>query len=106
MMSVHQVNLWEPVQFVQDLQQPMHRCGCTVMQHLLITMLHVIVVTSLLGRFSAGANANILWSVGVKTRAEAKDALARLQAAGMDTIDVSSMPSAQVSGLLLVVPVP
>jgi len=73
---------------------------------LLITLLHVIVVTSLLGRFSAGANANILWSVGVKTRAEAKDALARLQAAGMDTIDVSSMPSAQVSGLLPVMPVP
>jgi hypothetical protein len=48
-------------------------------------------------RFSAGANANILWSAGVRDRSEVTVAINRLQAAGMPTIDISGMDSARVS---------
>lgn len=51
----------------------------------------------LLCRYSAGASANILWSAGVRVRSEVAAAIARLQAAGMPTMDISNMESAQVA---------
>jgi hypothetical protein len=52
-------------------------------------------------RYSAGANANILWSAGVRDRSEVSAAIERLQAAGMPTIDISGMESARVSAVVL-----
>jgi hypothetical protein len=48
-------------------------------------------------RYSAGAQANILWSAGVKDRCEVADVIARLEAANMPTLDISGMDAARVS---------
>eukprot|EP00882_Tetradesmus_deserticola_P009548 GHRQ01010082.1.p1 GENE.GHRQ01010082.1~~GHRQ01010082.1.p1 ORF type:complete len:591 (+),score=253.76 GHRQ01010082.1:116-1888(+) len=53
-------------------------------------------VTEFKYRFSAGASANILWSAGVRDRSEVTQAIERLQAAGMPTIDISGMDSARI----------
>lgn len=53
-------------------------------------------VTEFKYRYSAGPHASILWSAGVKVRDEVTQAMARLEAAGMPTIDISNMANAQV----------
>lgn len=50
-------------------------------------------------RYSAGATANILWSAGVKDKGEVGQVIARLEAAGMPTLDISNMDAARVRGL-------
>lgn len=49
-------------------------------------------------RYSAGAQANILWSAGVKDKSEVGQVISRLEAAGMPTLDISGMDAARVSG--------
>ena len=39
-------------------------------------------------RYSAGAQANILWSAGVKDKSEVGQVISRLEAAGMPTLGV------------------
>jgi hypothetical protein len=47
-------------------------------------------------RYSAGAQANILWSAGVKDKSEVGQVISRLEAAGMPTLDISGMDAARV----------
>jgi threonine dehydratase len=47
-------------------------------------------------RYSAGAQANILWSAGVSDKSQAAAVIERLNQAGMPTQDISDLPAAQV----------
>jgi threonine dehydratase len=53
-------------------------------------------VTEFKYRYSAGQAANILWSAGVEDRAAGDSLVARLNAAGMPTLDISDIDAAQV----------
>ncbi|KAF8072663.1 TD1 [Scenedesmus sp. PABB004] len=53
-------------------------------------------VTEFKYRYSAGSSANILWSVGVRDKAEIGEIIARLADADMPTLDISHMESAQI----------
>jgi threonine dehydratase len=53
-------------------------------------------VTEFKYRFSAGASANILWSAGVSDKAAATSLVARLNEAGLATLDISDIDAAQV----------
>ena len=47
-------------------------------------------------RYSAAAEAHILWGLGIRDRAEVAQLAERLQAAGMPTLDISGIEAAQV----------
>ena len=53
-------------------------------------------VTEFKYRFSAGQSANILWSAGVSDKQAATALVARLNGAGMPTLDISDIDAAQV----------
>jgi len=53
-------------------------------------------VTEFKYRYSAGAQANILWSAGVSEKSQAAAVIDRLNTAGMPTQDISDLPAAQV----------
>ena len=47
-------------------------------------------------RYSAGSEAHILWGAGLRAPGEAAELQARLEAAGLPTMDVSAVEAAQV----------
>ena len=47
-------------------------------------------------RYSAGTEAHILWGAGLRAPGEAAELQARLEAAGLPTMDVSAVEAAQV----------
>ena len=47
-------------------------------------------------RYSAGSEAHILWGAGLRAPGQAAELQARLQAAGLPTLDVSAVEAAQV----------
>ena len=49
-----------------------------------------------LRRYSAGSEAHILWGAGLRAPGEAAELQARLEAAGLPTMDVSAVEAAQV----------
>lgn len=55
-----------------------------------------VCVVCCVSRYSAGAQANILWSAGVKDKGEVGQVLSRLEEAGMPTLDISGMDAARV----------
>lgn len=57
---------------------------------------HDVSVTEFKYRYSAGQTASILWSAGVPDKKAAGALVARLNAAGMPTLDISDIDSAQV----------
>jgi len=50
------------------------------------------------GRYSAGSEAHILWGAGLRAPGQAAELRARLEAAGLPTLDVSAVEAAQVRG--------
>ena len=48
------------------------------------------------GRYSAGSEAHILWGVGIRNQTVALDICTRLNACGMPTLDISRIEAAQV----------
>ena len=47
-------------------------------------------------RYSAGSEAHILWGAGLRAPGQAAELQARLEAAGLPTLDVSAVEAAQV----------
>ncbi|KAK9824814.1 hypothetical protein WJX81_000970 [Elliptochloris bilobata] len=53
-------------------------------------------ITELKYRYSAGSEAHILWGAGLRAPGQAAELQARLEAAGLPTLDVSAVEAAQV----------
>lgn len=63
---------------------------------LFLTLVVLLACCAVSLRYSAGAQANILWSAGVKDKSEVGQVISRLEAAGMPTLDISGMDAARV----------
>ncbi len=79
-------------------------CGCTIQHKLLhvCTPIHTNPLplthqsTPIHPRFSAGAEAHVLFSVGIRDGAQLQQLLNRLNSKGFETDDISALEAAQV----------